>query len=414
MYTAEIISVGTELLLGDILNTNERFLSRELASMGIAVIHRSTVGDNRGRLAEEIKNALGRSDILILSGGLGPTPDDLTKEVCCEVLGCELVEDKEQAAFIKAYFNKKGMQMPQSNLKQAMLPVGGIVLKNDHGTAPGAAIEKDGRCVVFLPGPPRELEPMFKDYVKPILQKYSDGVIISHSIRTMGIGESAMAELVGDLTEGENPTVAPYAKDGEALLRVTARAVNTDEAEKISAPVIKEIKRRLGGYVYGVDYESIQQRVVELLRDNGKKLAIAESCTAGYTAKRLTEISGSSEVFECGIVSYSNRIKVKLLGVSEATLDQYGAVSEQTAKEMAEGVRKAGGADIGVSVTGIAGPGTDGTGKPAGLIYIALSDGSMTLVEKLETGRVSDREYNRYISASRVLNMVRKYLEKTF
>ena len=412
MYTCEIISVGTELLLGDILNTNEQFLSKELASMGIAVLHRSSVGDNRERLAEEIRLALKRSDIVITSGGLGPTPDDLTKEVCCEVMECPLAENKEQTEKIKRYFEKKGMDMPESNLKQALLPVGGIVFENNNGTAPGGAIEKNGKCLIFLPGPPRELIPMFRGCAKPLLKKYSSGAIVSHNIRTMEIGESALAELVRDHMDLPNPTVAPYAKDGEALLRVTAGAESEEKAEELCKPVIEDILKRLGKYVYGVDYDSIQQRVVELLHKHNKKLAIAESCTAGYTAKRLTEIPGSSEVFDCGIVSYSNDVKMNLLGVSEATLKQYGAVSSQTACEMAEGVRRVGGADLGISITGVAGPGSDSGNKPAGLVYIAISDGKKTVWEKLETGRENDREYNRYVSASRALNLVRKYLEK--
>ncbi|MCR4615680.1 MAG: competence/damage-inducible protein A [Clostridiales bacterium] len=412
MYTCEIISVGTELLLGDILNTDEQFLSRKLASMGIAVLHRSSVGDNRERLAEEIRRALTRSDIVITSGGLGPTPDDLTKEVCCEVMDCPLVEHKDQSEKIRRYFEKKGMDMPESNLKQAMLPADCTVLENDNGTAPGGVIEKNGKCVIFLPGPPKELVPMFTDQAKPVLAKYSSGAIVSHSIRTMEIGESALAELAGDHMDSPNPTVAPYAKDGEALLRITASAESAEKAEELCRPVIDGLVKKIGKYVYGVDYDSIQQRVVELLRENNKKLAIAESCTAGYTAKRLTDIPGASAVFDCGIISYSNEVKMNLLGVSEVTLKKYGAVSSQTACEMAEGVRRLAKADLGISMTGVAGPGSDSEDKPAGLIYIAISDGTKTVWEKLNTGKTNDREYNRYVSASRALNLVRKYFEK--
>jgi len=411
MHNCEIICVGTELLLGDILNTNVRFLSKELAAMGIAVLHQSVIGDNSERLANELRAALSRSDIVITSGGLGPTPDDLTKEVCCEVMGFELAQDDSVLEDIKSFFNKKGICMAGSNNKQAFVPVGGTVFRNANGTAPGAAMEKDGKCLVLLPGPPRELEPMFIKQVKPFLKKYSSGVIISHTVRTMGIGESAMAELVGDLLDNQNPTVAPYAKDGEALLRITAAAVDEESANELCLPMLDEIKSRLGSYVYGVDADSIQQRVVELLSQKGKKIALAESCTGGYIAKRITDIPGSSAVFGCGFVTYSIEAKNKIIGVCAETLEKYGAVSEQTAGEMARGAREAGNADIGIGVTGIAGPESDSSNLPAGLIYIALADKDRTFVDKLITGRSNDREYNRYVASSYALNMARLYLE---
>jgi len=409
MPICEIVSVGTELLLGDILNTNARFLSIELAALGISVLRQSTVGDNPERLAELFTDALSRSDIVIASGGLGPTADDITKEVCCKVMGFELVIDDEILAGIESYFITKNIKMPESNKKQAFVPLNGIVFRNKNGTAPGIACEKAGKCIILLPGPPRELVPMFNNDVKPFLSRYSDGVIISHTVRTFGIGESAMAELADDLLWNENPTVAPYAKDGESLLRVTARAKTAEQAEELCSPVIGKIIEKLGSYVYGIDVDNLQQRVVELLIEKGLKVAIAESCTAGYTAKRLTEISGASQVFDCGIISYSNEIKVKLLGVSPGTLDKYGAVSEQTASEMAKGVRALSGADIGVGITGIAGPKSDESGKPAGLSFIALADADNVSVEKLETGRTNDRDYNRFVTASRALNMIRLY-----
>lgn len=410
MHTCEIISVGTELLLGDILDTNARFLSVELAGMGIAVLHRSTVGDNPERLAEELRRAVSRNDLVILTGGLGPTADDLTKEVCCEVMGFALRSDEGVKAAIEQYFVNRSLDMPQTNLKQAMVPDGGTFFPNNNGTAPGIAVERDGKCVIMLPGPPREAEPMFINQVKPYVARFSDGAIVSHNVRTMGIGESAMAEAVGDLLDSANPTVAPYAKDGEALLRVTARADDADAADRLIAPVIDEIKSRLGENVYGVDVDSIQRRVFDMLRSAGKTVAFAESCTGGFTAKRLTDIPGASEVFECGVISYSNRIKSEILGVNKKTLAAYGAVSEQTACEMANGVRRVAGADIGVSLTGIAGPGSD-SGKPAGLVYIALADGRDTFTCKLETGRSNDRDYNRYVAASRAFDLIRRYLD---
>ncbi len=411
MAVCEILSVGTEILLGDILNTNSKYLSTELAKLGISVLRHTTVGDNHERLAAALKTALGRSDIVIATGGLGPTQDDITRDVCCEVMGFETVLSEEIADGIRAYFDSKGYDMPESNLKQAYVPVGGTVFENHNGTAPGLGLKKDGKCVVILPGPPYEMAPMYKESVIPYLAEYSDGVIVSHTVRTMGIGESAMAEVCGDLLENENPTVAPYAKKGEALLRVTAKAQNEDEAEKLCQPVLEEIRARLGTYVYGIDSESIEQRVVELLKKYNLKIATAESCTAGYIPKRITDIAGASAVFEFGAITYSNEMKNRVLGVRAETLEKYGAVSEETATEMAEGIRRITGADIGISVTGIAGPDSDGTSKPVGLCYIALDAEDKKICEKIETGK-NNREYNRYVNASRALNLARIYIEE--
>ncbi|MGN0573600.1 MAG: competence/damage-inducible protein A [Acutalibacteraceae bacterium] len=411
MAVCEILSVGTEILLGDILNTNSRFLSVELAKLGISVLRHTTVGDNAERLSAALRTALDRSDIVIATGGLGPTQDDITRDVCCSVMGFELEYSPEIGEGIKKYFASKSIEMPESNLRQAYVPVGGTVFENHHGTAPGLGLKRDGKCVVILPGPPYEMAPMYKESVVPFLAEYSEGAIVSHTVRTMGIGESAMAEKVADLIEGSNPTVAPYAKKGEALLRVTAKAETESKAEELCKPVIDEIISRLGGVVYGIDSENIEQRVVELLKENKMTIATAESCTAGYIPKRLTDIPGASEVFGCGIISYSNEIKQQLLGVKKETLERFGAVSEQTAREMAAGVRRVSGADIGISVTGIAGPGSDGTDKPVGLCYIALDAEDMQTCEKVETGK-NDREYNRYVNASRALNLARVYIDR--
>lgn len=411
MSVCEILSVGTEILLGDILNTNSKYLSEELAKLGISVLRHTTVGDNAERLAAALKTALERSDIVIATGGLGPTADDITRDVCCSVMGFELELNGEIADGIKAYFDSKGYEMPESNLRQAYVPVGGDVFKNKNGTAPGLGMKKDGKCVVILPGPPYEMAPMYKESVVPYLAEYSDGIIVSHTVRTMGIGESAMAETVADLLENENPTVAPYAKKGEALLRVTAKAENEEEAEKLCKPVIEEICRRLGEVVYGIDSESIEERVVSLLKKNNMTIATAESCTAGYIPKRITDIAGASGVFGFGAITYSNEMKEKMLGVKHETLETYGAVSEETAVEMAAGIRRISGADIGISVTGIAGPGSDGTSKPVGLCYIAIDTEDYKTCEKIETGK-NNREYNRYVTASRALNLARIYIER--
>lgn len=410
LAVCELISVGTEILLGDILNTDAQFLSIELARLGISVIHQSTVGDNRERLLAQLKEAADRSDIIILSGGLGPTPDDLTKEVCCEFFGKKMFLHEPTVEKIKTYFSTKGMKMAQNNLKQAMLPKDCVIFPNDNGTAPGMAIEKDGVHILVLPGPPRELKPMFRNCAVPYLMQFSNRIIVSHNIRTFGIGESLMAERVNDLFDAENPTVAPYAKDGEALLRVTAMARTKEEAENLCKPVINEIKSRLDGFVYGVDYTCIEEAVIEKLKEKHIKVATAESCTGGLIAKRITDVPGASEVFDCGIISYANEIKHRVLGVSEDDLNKYGAVSEPVARQMAQGALKVSGADIAVSVTGIAGPDSDSTNKPVGLVYIGLADRDNVWVRELKTSR-KDRSYNRYVSASNALNMIRLYID---
>lgn len=408
MAVCEILSVGTELLLGDILNTDTRFISLELAGMGISVLHQSTVGDNDARLSEALGLALSRSDIVIVTGGLGPTADDITREVCCRELGFELEMDKQIARGIQDFFAGRGYNMPEANLRQAYVPIGGTVFQNNNGTAPGLAIKKGGKCVIMLPGPPGELEPMFRESAVPYLSEYSDGAIVSQTVHVMNLGESAMAQRVSDLLELSNPTVAPYAKQGEALLRVTAKAASKEEALALCSPVVDEIKSRLGEFVYGVDCGNIESAVFGLLKASGKTLACAESCTGGLIAKRMTDIPGSSQVFAGGAVTYTNQMKTRLLGVREETLERFGAVSEQTCREMAEGVVRLTGCGIGVATTGIAGPDNDGD-LPAGLAYIAVSDGKVTKVDKVSTGR-SLRDYNRTVIASRALNLVRIFM----
>lgn len=409
----EIIGVGTELLLGDIVNTDAQYLAQELASMGIVIHYQEVVGDNPERMRACISNAVSRSDLVILTGGLGPTADDLTKEISCEVMGAELVLDEDILEGIRSYFTSKGIVMPESNAKQAYVPKGGTVFANRNGTAPGCAVEKDGKTVIMLPGPPRELKPMFENEVKPFLAEKTGGVILSKQVRTFGIGESDMAQRVAELLDGENPTVAPYAKDGEALLRVTAKAETKEKAEQMCDKTIEKIREKIGGYIYSDQSLNLEQTAVKLLRENGKKIALAESCTGGYIAKRITDVPGSSEVFEYGIVSYSNEVKMKLLGVRSETIEQYTEVSEQTAAEMAEGVRRLSGADIGISVTGISGPGGGTEDKPVGLAYIGFSHQGGTYVREVRTGKKQDsREYNRYVTASNALHMVIQHFQE--
>lgn len=411
----ELVFVGTELLLGDILNTNAQYLSKKLAALGFDVMFQSVVGDNPERLRSVLEEALSRSDVIITTGGLGPTKDDLTKEICAGVFGLPLEMHEESLERIHEYFKAKNAPMPKSNEKQALMPRGSVVFKNNNGTAPGCAMEKDGKHIIILPGPPREMHMMFEEGALPYLRRFSDHVIISHSVRTFGIGESLMAEKAGDLLDMQNPTVAPYAKSGEALLRVTAKCENEKQAEELISPVVEEIKNRLGSMVYGIDLSSMEQAVVSLLKEKKLTVATAESCTGGLISKRLTDISGASEVFGCGVVSYSNEVKEKLLGVKKEHLEKYGAVSEVVAASMALGVQRLSGADIGVSVTGIAGPSSDGTNKPVGLVYIAVTDGSSYRLKKLTTGHAEKgcRNYNRTVSASTALNEVRLFvLEK--
>ena len=402
----ELISVGTEILLGDILNTNVQYLSKALASLGIGATHHSTVGDNKQRLLDTLEAAFTRCDAVILTGGLGPTPDDLTKETCAEYFGKDLYLDDSILEEIESYFKLKNIPMPESNKKQALVPEGSIILENHNGTAPGFIMEKDGKIIVILPGPPKEMVPMYRESVEPYLRKFTNEIILSKNIRTFGIGESAMSELVEDLLQGSNPTVAPYAKSGEALLRVTAKAESEEDAEKLMTPVIDEIKSRLGDYIYGIDIGSIEEAVAKLLMERKQTVAFAESCTGGLCAKRLTDIAGTSEIFHCGVVSYSNDIKMKVLGVKAETIEKYTEVSSECAKEMADGVRLLSDADYGVSITGYAGPGDD---EEVGLIYIGVSSRNETRVLKLLTGHKGDscRDYNRFVASSRAFNELR-------
>ncbi|MDR0531016.1 MAG: competence/damage-inducible protein A [Oscillospiraceae bacterium] len=400
MNVCEIISVGTELLLGEILNTNAPYLCGALAAMGISVQRVLTVGDNPARLQEDFLAALRRSDIVLLTGGLGPTKDDLTKETVCKALGVPLVEDPAQRRAIDAFFRRRGGECGYSNYKQALVPQGGVVLYNANGTAPGCVIRHGEKLVALLPGPPGELRPMFQQALKPLLQPYAGGAIVSHHVKTVGLGESRMAELTAHLQDSENPTVAPYAKEGESYLRVSAYAATAEAAEALCAPVIKNLQSLLGDYVYAID-QSLEETLLARLREQGKTIAFAESCTGGAICAALTALPGASEVFRQGYVTYANQAKQELLGVTPNTLARFGAVSEETAIEMAEGARAGAGADLAVAVTGVAGPGQS-EAKPAGLIWLAACNGKRTVTRRLDTGR-NDRTYNRTAAAKAAL-----------
>ena len=357
----ELISVGTELLLGNIVNTNAQFLAEKCASLGLSMYHQVTVGDNRERLAEDINTALQRADIIILTGGLGPTEDDITKEVCAEVMGFKLVEDPHTRERIETYFkNSIYPVITENNWKQALIPEGCKVLDNHNGTAPGLILEKAGKAAILLPA------------VSPYLQELQPEVIRSQMIKICGHGESQVADQIKDLIAAQtNPTIAPYAKTAEVHLRVTARAADDETAKSLIKPVVKEIKNRFGDDIYTTkEEETLEMAVVRLLKKYELTVTTAESCTGGLIAGRLVNVSGASEVFREGFVTYSNKAKRKILDVSKGTLKKYGAVSEQTAKEMATGGVFATDADVCIAVTGIAGPSTEGD-KPVGLVYIA-------------------------------------------
>lgn len=393
----ELISVGTELLLGNIVNTNARYLSEQCAVIGLSVYYQTTVGDNRERLSEVIRTALGRSDLIILSGGLGPTEDDLTKEVCAEVLGVSLKEDQSVRSALEAWYSNRNItDIPKSNWKQALVPEGAVLFDNHNGSAPGLAIEREGKTAILLPGPPNELIPMMEGPVCAYLQSRQSGAIRSQMIRLCGYGESKVEEMLLDLIDGQsNPTVATYAKTREVHIRVTARADSEDEAKKLLKPVVKEIRKRFGTAVYTVDEnETLEEAVVRLLRKYELTVTTAESCTGGLLAGRLVNVAGASQVFKEGFVTYSNKSKRRLLDVGKATLKKYGAVSVQTAREMATGGVFATDADACVAVTGIAGPDGGTPEKPVGLVYIACYMKDHVKVEefKLSGSRSKIRE----------------------
>ena len=406
----EIICVGTELLLGDIVNTNAQYLSTQLAALGINVYNQSVVGDNEARIKSALAEALTRSDVIIFTGGLGPTDDDLTKESIASYLSLTLVENAQSRLHIEEYFRRTGRTAVPGNYKQALAPKGAHIFKNDVGTAPGYAIEKNEHTIIILPGPPSEMQYMYSHYVKPYLAAKTHETIVSHNIHIFGEMESAIEEKVRQYTKLENPTTAPYAKEGEVRLRVTAKAANHTAADSICQPIINSISSLIGDSVYGVDCENLQTVVVKLLMEKKLKIATAESCTAGMLSSMITEVPGSSEVFDFGISAYANRIKTEALGVPESVIKRHGAVSEHTAAYMALGVRKLSGADIGIGITGVAGPGAS-EHKPVGLVYIALADKENIWVRKTTLGHGSDeREKVRRNSAKMALDLVRRYV----
>ena len=359
----ELVAVGTEILLGNIVNTNSAYLAEKCAQLGLSLYYQTVVGDNEQRMKDTIKTALDRSDVVILTGGLGPTEDDLTKEITAEVMGLPLVEDAHSRELLDAYLkqyekNDAQRRITSNNYKQAMVPQGALVLDNHNGTAPGLIIEKNGKTAILLPGPPNELKPMFEEEVFPYLRKKQPEIIYSQMVKICSIGESQVAEEIQDLIEQQsNPTIAPYAKTGEVHLRVTAKAENEKECKKLIKPVVRELKSRFGKNIFATEEKkTLEEAVVDMLKDQKLTLSLAESCTGGAIASRIVNVPGASEVFLQGMVTYSNRAKRKSLGVKKNTLKTYGAVSEKCAKEMAKGGCFVTKTDICLSVTGIAGP----------------------------------------------------------
>lgn len=410
--TVELISVGTEILLGNIVNTNAAFLSEKLAALGLSCYHQSVVGDNEERLTDTLKLALSRSDIVILSGGLGPTKDDLTKEVTAKVFGKELYEDAHTRERIQAYFdklNRKGT-ITENNWKQAMVPEGAIVVDNHNGTAPGIILEgENGKTAILLPGPPNEIRPMFENDIAPYLNRLQPEGIYSKMVKICSIGESRAETMVADLMEQQsNPTLAPYAKTGEVHFRVTAKAKDQETADQLIQPVLEELFRRFGKNIYTTEETvTLEEAVVSLLKEKNMTVTTAESCTAGLLAGRIMNVPGASDVYREGYITYSNESKMKLVGVKEKTLNQYGPVSAETAYEMAVGAAKAAGSDAAVSVTGYAGP-DGGEGKPAGLVYVGCCVGEKVRVEEFRFS--GNRNKNRDYAVARALTILREEL----
>ncbi len=382
---AEIVSVGTELLMGQIVDSNAAYISSRLPEVGYRVYFRQTVGDNLERLTQTLQMALSRSDVVITIGGLGPTMDDLTREGIAATLDDPLVLDHSLQAELQEKFRQRGYPMVQSTLRQAYRPSCARALPNPNGTAPGLIAEKGDKAIVALPGPPAELIPMFNDHVLRYLRARAGGepgVIVSRVLRVCGMGESLVEDRIKDLMQGSNPTVAPYAKTGEVHLRITASALGQEQALAMIEQIEEQIRDRLGDAIYGVDDQTLEQAVMELLWARESTVAVAESCTGGLIGHRLTEVAGSSKALIGGVVAYSNELKIQLLGVPEEVLREHGAVSEPTARAMAEGVRRLTGADYGIGTTGIAGPSGGTPQKPVGLVYIAVASPTGTRVRE--------------------------------
>mgnify|MGYP004529555585 CR=1 FL=1 len=408
-YDTEIISVGTELLLGHVTNTDARDISEMLSKIGINVKYHTVVGDNPERLRRCVETAKSRADIIITTGGLGPTCDDLTKQILAEAFGLKLVENKAEREGLYDYI-RYGKEFTDNNFTQAMLPEGCTVFHNNCGTAPGCGFEKDGKIVVMIPGPPKECNAMFRESALPYLRRLSEELIVSHSVRIFGLGESSVDDIFAEeMNRMTNPTMAPYAKECDCLLQITAKAKSEEEAEKMIAPVMEHVMKRLGDVVYGVDVECIEESVIKLLREKGMTFSAAESCTGGDVARRFTDMPGASAFFKGGVVTYTNEAKAKLLGIDPALIKEKGAVSYEVAKAMAENVRSLLGTDIGIGVTGLAGPDGDGVHE-VGTVFVSLAVEGETFVKELHMGAQRTRSFIRRMAGNHVYDMMRRWL----
>lgn len=408
-YDTEIISVGTELLLGHVTNTDARDISEMLSKIGINVKYHTVVGDNPERLRQCVETAKSRADIIITTGGLGPTCDDLTKQILAEAFGLKLIENKAERKGLYDYI-RYGKKFTDNNFTQAMLPEGCTVFHNNCGTAPGCGFEKDGKIVVMIPGPPKECSAMFRESALPYLRKLSEELIVSHSVRIFGLGESSVDDIFAEeMNRMTNPTMAPYAKECDCLLQITAKAKSEAEAEEMIAPVMEHVIKRLGDVVYGVDVECIEESVIKLLREKGMTFSAAESCTGGDVARRFTDMPGASAFFKGGVVTYTNEAKAKLLGIDPALIEEKGAVSHEVAKAMAENVRAMLGTDIGVGVTGLAGPDGDGVHE-VGTVFVSLAVEGETFVKELHMGAMRTRSFIRRMAGNHIYDMMRRWL----
>lgn len=405
----EIICVGTELLTGDTLNTNGQYIAQQLSRYGFSVHYQTTIGDNPERLKECFAIASKRSKVIIVTGGLGPTRDDLTKETVAEYFGMPMQRDEKQLRNLKAHFDRYNYVMTDNNLKQCDIPVGAKAIDNTRGTAPGIHIEKDGLTVFLLPGPPVEMTAMFDLYVMPILKNRTDQLVLSRYFNICDLGESMVEDKILDLVKGQtNPTIATYAKLGEVLIRITANGTDREEVNALLDTYSDEIEKRFGKHIFAHSQQTLNETVAKLLMDSHTTIATAESCTGGSIAAHLTENAGISDVFKMGLVTYSNEAKMKLLGVKAETLNTVGAVSEETACEMCEGLKRVSGCDINVSVTGIAGPDGGSAEKPVGLVYIGICANGKTRVEKCRF--VGSRARIQARSVNKALCMIRETL----
>lgn len=405
MKTA-ILSVGTEILFGQIVNTNTVYLSQQMNMLGFDVMYHYTVGDNPKRVEEMIDLAFQDCDLILTTGGLGPTQDDLTKEVACKALDDTLVMMDDVLEEITKYFKTLGREMTENNKKQAIMPSRATVFHNDAGTAPGFALEKDGKYIICMPGPPREMKRMFQKSVVPFLQSMIDGALYYSQIRFFGIGESMLETQLLDLIDNQtDPTLATYAKEGECSLRIASKRATEEEAERAVDEMLEKVKERVGHYIYSCDDEELAQVVADRLMERGLTLSSAESCTGGMFASTMTDIPGISQCFDRGLVTYSNQAKMEELGVSAGTLEKFGAVSEETALEMVEGLKRVSGSDVCISVTGIAGPGGGSEEKPVGLVYIGFSYGDKKICKKIQMRNVN-RSWNRHYTLLCMLNVI--------